>query len=304
MEFCSTSRGSRRRRTVRVRRPWTCHYFSPNALYAVAGISRDEIGLGPSSLDQLWRSPTFPMWLTLAAAGFFAVVLLLTLARAEKSVANGALTVITLLAVGVAVAAIVRRFGPARPRGRCVMRASPPISVALPALSCVDDLAGETVEAACEKALFGSAEIGRCGGLLCRRPREPPRRLRQCRRSEQDHDPGTGSAATVDPARSLRPHRLCAGRARPLQAVGLSGVSRDDRPGPDCRQHGGPYLRRAGCALCALMERPWHDGRCGPTAGSGHDRRNRGGPAASRAPPASRPMPIFRVRLRFRRSIS
>jgi len=50
-----------------------------------------------TSLDQLWRSPAFPMWLTLAAAGFFAVIVLITLLRAEKSVANGALTVITLL---------------------------------------------------------------------------------------------------------------------------------------------------------------------------------------------------------------
>ncbi len=51
-----------------------------------------------SSLDQIWRSPTFPMWLTLAAAGFFGIIVLITLLRAEKSVANGALTVITLLA--------------------------------------------------------------------------------------------------------------------------------------------------------------------------------------------------------------
>ena len=58
-----------------------------------------------TSLDQFWRSPTFPMWLTLAAAGFFAIILLLIVVRAEKSVANGALTVITLLAIGVAGAA-------------------------------------------------------------------------------------------------------------------------------------------------------------------------------------------------------
>lgn len=113
-----------------------------------------------TSLDQLWRSPTFPMWLTLAAAGFFAVILLLTLVRAEKSVANGALTVITLLAVGIAVAATIRGFAPSgitlasRDNGG----GSPAISISLPALSCIDDLAGETVETACEKALFGSAE--------------------------------------------------------------------------------------------------------------------------------------------------
>ena len=69
-----------------------------------------------TSLDQLWRSPTFPMWLTLAAAAFFGVLVLITLLRAEKSVANGALTVITLLAVGVAVAATIRTFGA---DGRC-----------------------------------------------------------------------------------------------------------------------------------------------------------------------------------------
>ena len=67
-----------------------------------------------SSLDQIWRSPTFPMWLTLAAAGFFGIVVLVTLLRAEKSVANGALTVITLLSIAVAVAATIRGFGPAR----------------------------------------------------------------------------------------------------------------------------------------------------------------------------------------------
>ena len=64
-----------------------------------------------NTLDQMWRSPTFPVWLTLAAAGFFAVIVLITLLRAEKSVANGALTVITLLAVGIALAATIRGFG-------------------------------------------------------------------------------------------------------------------------------------------------------------------------------------------------
>ena len=42
-----------------------------------------------TSLDQVWRSPAFPMWLTLAAAGFFGVIVLFTLLRADRSVANG-----------------------------------------------------------------------------------------------------------------------------------------------------------------------------------------------------------------------
>jgi hypothetical protein len=98
------------------------------------------------------------MWLTLAAAGFFAIILLLTLLRAEKSVANGALTVITLLAIGVAVAATIRTFGPDGGAASREAGALPPINVALPALSCIDDLAGENVETACEKVLFGSAD--------------------------------------------------------------------------------------------------------------------------------------------------
>jgi hypothetical protein len=111
-----------------------------------------------TSLDQLWRSPAFPMWLTLAAAGFFGIIVLVTLVRAEKSVANGALTVITLLAVGIAVAAMIRGFGPG---GSAVSTETPAPQTAnatLPALSCIDDLAGETVMTACEKVVFGSAE--------------------------------------------------------------------------------------------------------------------------------------------------
>jgi hypothetical protein len=111
-----------------------------------------------SSLDHIWRSPTFPMWLTLAAAGFFGIIVLITLLRAEKSVANGALTVITLLAIGIAVAATIRGFGPGSRTASSEPRSSRQASIALPALSCIDDMAGEAVLTACEKALFGAPE--------------------------------------------------------------------------------------------------------------------------------------------------
>ena len=111
-----------------------------------------------TSLDQLWRSPAFPVWLTLAAAGFFGIVVLLTLLRAEKSVANGALTVITLLAIGIAVAATIRGFGPGGRSASTESRSPQPTMAALPALACIDDLAGEAGLTACEKALFGSPE--------------------------------------------------------------------------------------------------------------------------------------------------
>jgi hypothetical protein len=106
-----------------------------------------------NSLDQIWRSPASPMWLTLAAAGFFGVIALITLLRAEKSVANGALTVITLLSVGVALAATIP--------GSVISGNTNSVSQAVAAqapLACLDDLAGEAVLNACEKALFGSAE--------------------------------------------------------------------------------------------------------------------------------------------------
>jgi hypothetical protein len=111
-----------------------------------------------TSLDQFWRSPSFPLWLTLAAAGFFAIIALVTLLRAEKSVANGALTVITLLAIGIASAATLRGSGEYGRSASGETRSPPPMITALPALSCIDDLAGDAVLAACEKTLFGSAE--------------------------------------------------------------------------------------------------------------------------------------------------
>jgi hypothetical protein len=114
-----------------------------------------------TSLDAFWRSPGFPMWLTLTAAGFFAVLMLTTLLHAEKSVANGALTVITLLAVGVAVAATMRSYGPSSRFGAVSDTgsvSSAPNGAVLPALSCLDDLAGDLVLAACEKAVFASPE--------------------------------------------------------------------------------------------------------------------------------------------------
>lgn len=111
-----------------------------------------------SSLDEIWRSPAVPMWMTLAAAGFFGLILMITLLRAEKSVANGALTVITLLAIAIAVAATVRVYGPAGEAVPAEARAQAAVVASLPALSCLDDLAGDAVAIGCEKALFGAPD--------------------------------------------------------------------------------------------------------------------------------------------------
>jgi hypothetical protein len=111
-----------------------------------------------TSLDQLWRSPTFPMWLALGAAAVFGLIVLVTLLRAEKSVANGALAVIALLAIGVAAAAMIRGSGTGERSSALPETGVAQPAASLPALACIDDMAGETALAACEKALFGSAE--------------------------------------------------------------------------------------------------------------------------------------------------
>ena len=118
-----------------------------------------------TSLDNLWRSPSFPMWLTLGVAAFFGLIVLITLLRAEKSVANGALAVVTLLALALASAATIRSYGtggqgsaPVASNARAAATEPPLVIASMPALACLDDLAGDTVLAACEKVLFGSAE--------------------------------------------------------------------------------------------------------------------------------------------------
>lgn len=115
-----------------------------------------------STLDQLWHSPTMPMWATLIAAGFFALVVLIVLLRADKTMANGALAVIALLAIGIAASLTVRGAAPTtgRPMETMTETRMTPVArtAALPALSCLDGLAGESVEAACEQAVFASPD--------------------------------------------------------------------------------------------------------------------------------------------------
>src|SRR5258708_5603414 len=107
-----------------------------------------------TSLEEVWRSPAFPPWLTLVAAAFFGIIVLFTLLRADKSVANGALTVISLLAIGIAWSATIRGSAPVAGADAAAVPQSPvQVTAALPALSCVDDIAGETVLAACEKTV-------------------------------------------------------------------------------------------------------------------------------------------------------
>jgi hypothetical protein len=110
------------------------------------------------SIEQLWRSPGFPMWLALAAAGLFGLVVLVALLRAEKSMANVALAMIAVLTIGAAATAFSHN-GPVEPAGSRGTGSGEVASLMqLPALACIDDLAGETVLAACERLLFSSPD--------------------------------------------------------------------------------------------------------------------------------------------------
>ena len=111
-----------------------------------------------ASLDNIWRSPSIPLYLTLATAAFVGIIVLITLLRSERSVANGVLALITLLAVGAGGAVTFRGFGTANVVQSTEARPVQTATAPLPQLSCIDELAGDAVLAACEKVLFGSAE--------------------------------------------------------------------------------------------------------------------------------------------------
>jgi hypothetical protein len=73
-------------------------------------------------------------------------------------VANGVLALITLLAIGVAGAVTFRGGGSASAVQSSEVRPVQTAAAPLPQLSCIDEMAGDAVLAACEKVLFGSAE--------------------------------------------------------------------------------------------------------------------------------------------------
>jgi len=110
-----------------------------------------------AAADRILHSPNLPIWAAIAASAVFALILVIALLRADKSVANGVLGIVTLLAVGVAGFASWRVFVDGAGSGLRSVDAARAISP-MPALACVDDLAGDAVQAACERALFGSPE--------------------------------------------------------------------------------------------------------------------------------------------------
>jgi hypothetical protein len=116
------------------------------------------------TMDTMMQSPGLVTWLTLGVAVLFCLVVLVVMLRAQRNVATAALAVITLVSLSIAVTLAMRGIGKNTGGGdaasakSAVTQPGGAAVVSLPALACVDDLAGDIVLAACERVLFGSAD--------------------------------------------------------------------------------------------------------------------------------------------------
>lgn len=126
-----------------------------------------------ASLSNFWHSTNWPMWLAIAVAAIVVVVLVIAVFRSEGSLAKGWVVFVLVLAAGI-VAIVMMTRGPSAPLTSAssappapdrrfaapltAVALPPPQPASLPALSCLDGIAGESVESACEKALFASAD--------------------------------------------------------------------------------------------------------------------------------------------------
>jgi hypothetical protein len=105
-----------------------------------------------------------PVWAAGAAAALFVIVAVLTLTRTGASVA-GALLRVAVVAVGCAVAWLLIQQGTVRDRAaerrtldqRAAELAARAVAPGSP-LACLDAVAGDTVETACEKQVFATPE--------------------------------------------------------------------------------------------------------------------------------------------------
>ncbi|MBI3700335.1 MAG: hypothetical protein HY242_07800 [Afipia sp.] len=128
-----------------------------------------------ASLSNFWHSTNLPMWLTIFVAVVVVVVLVIVFFRAEGGMTKGAIVVLAVLGVGIGGFAFLKRGSapnvqsasfaainavPERREAAVNLSAASqaPVPASLPALSCLDGIAGESVENACEKALFASAD--------------------------------------------------------------------------------------------------------------------------------------------------
>ena len=172
-------------------------------------------------------------------------------------------------------------------------RSPQPALAGLPALSCLDDLAGEVVLAACEKALFGSSESAAAAVSYAASQITRLTAFGDVAAAGKNMTPELQCAASRGRARPLRPDGLCAGGARPLHAVRMRGL---------------PVADRSAARLSANMDERIYDGlvvRYAPLWNAPPAARSAGRAAARRrCRPANPPMPISRPQPRPRQSAS
>ena len=248
------------------------------------------------SIEQVWLSPGFPMWLAVATAGVFGIVVLVALLRAEKSVANAALAMIAVLAVGAAATVLLHNapVEPAASRGTGGGTGEVAGLMQQPALACVDDLAGETVLAACEKLLFSSpdtvaAAVSYTSARISRLV-------------------AAGDVETANKSMTPELDRLRRSIERDRYGLVAYVLASRDRCQPgDCAAYQSLTDHNL---IAANMDEKVYEAqiqRYAPSWNAAPPRqppRRRSRRWLPRCRPASRPMPSFRPRLRFRRSTS
>lgn len=97
-------------------------------------------------------------WKVWAAGGavLLALILMIALMRAERSFANVVLALVSLCALGLGAASAMMSPGLQLAGQGAAPASEAPAQAAEPAMACLDGLAGDKVEAACEPALFAS----------------------------------------------------------------------------------------------------------------------------------------------------
>ena len=126
-----------------------------------------------ASLSNFWHSTNWPMWLAIIVAAVIVVALAIAVFRSEGSLARGGVIFVSVLAIGIVAFVAMTRSpstsAPSAPSAASAPDKRPaatgtgfafqaPLAASLPALACLDGIAGESVENACEKALFATAD--------------------------------------------------------------------------------------------------------------------------------------------------
>jgi hypothetical protein len=111
-----------------------------------------------SQIDQILQSSVAFVLLVAGGAVLLAIIVIVALARAERAVANVVLAIVTMGALAGSVALFGHGQGSSSRIEIDAGKSAGVVPAHVTPLACLDGLAGELVESACERALFGSAE--------------------------------------------------------------------------------------------------------------------------------------------------